>query len=193
MSSHSASDFDDLANAETRAITEVVDALRFLLQGVENQKVGHRQVENMNVVANAGSVRRWVVRSIYRNRILSSERNLQDQGNQMRFRDVIFAVAPPSAGRVEVTQARIAQSVDTMEPVEHAFDAQLRLPVNVGRPQGRRFRDWDFVWFAVERRSGGKYEAWNLVRQNRFEQGQRVRGIIAEVALRHLHGFARFH
>src|SRR5262245_58352895 len=47
---------DDLADRETRAAAEVVDAVRARGGGVEGQHVGVREVGDVDVVADAGAV-----------------------------------------------------------------------------------------------------------------------------------------
>ncbi len=90
------------------------------------------EVVDVNEIANAGSVARWVVATEDRDARPLTQRNLQDQGDQMALGAVGFTASAGCPGRVEVTQTRVAQAVSAVQPTRHPFDNQLRFPVGVG-------------------------------------------------------------
>lgn len=67
-----------------------------------------------------------------------------------------FAVILPGTRSVEISQAGIAQAVETMEPIEHALDDQFRLSIGICGMERRRFCDGRLVRIAVEGRRGQK-------------------------------------
>ena len=61
------------------------------------------------------------------------QRDIQNQGDQMRLGLVRLAIAFDRAGHVEVAQARIAKAVDAVQPGQHLLHQQLALAIGIGR------------------------------------------------------------
>ena len=67
--------------------------------------MGAAQVVHMNVIANAGPIRRRIIGAEHGDGLASTERRLQHERNQMRFGIVVLADAAVfgTSGHVEVT------------------------------------------------------------------------------------------
>ncbi len=62
------------------------------------------KVDNVDVIANARTVRRFVIRSENFHGGLFTQRDLENVRNEMRFHAMIFTEPFRSAGGVEITQ-----------------------------------------------------------------------------------------
>ena len=63
----------------------------------------------------------------------SARGGLQDDGDEVRLRLVVFAEALGCARRVEVSERDVAQRVRGGVPLERALEGELRLAVRVRR------------------------------------------------------------
>src|SRR5207244_6178997 len=95
-----------LAHTVAAADAKVVDSALSWLQTLQRRQMGSRQIVHVDVIADAGAVRRGVVRAEDFNRGAPAENRLKDKGNEVRFRIVIFADGPIRARTrgVEVAQ-----------------------------------------------------------------------------------------
>src|SRR5438874_6397019 len=107
------------------------------------------QVAYVNVVTHAGAVRSWIVRAKNLQLLAGSSRDLQRDGDQVRFGPMILALLAGSARRVEITQTRVMQSMNAMQPGEHLLDQQFRFTVSICRLQSGIFFDRTFFWRSV--------------------------------------------
>src|SRR5215467_6147805 len=183
---------DDLTHAETLPVTEVVDETVFFLERFQDEKVGSGEVAHVNVVADAGAVRRRIVGSENGELRPLAEGYLERQRNQVRFRMVILALIVGRASHVEIAQRGVAQTVNAMEPFQHLLYQQFGFAVGVGRLERSRFLNGRFFRGAVKRGRRGKDKAGNFVGEHCLQQSQRVGGVVAEVFLRQPHGLAGF-
>src|ERR1700759_3916263 len=103
---------DDLPNAEAAAIAQVVDEFVLFAERIEREDMRAGQIGDVNVVADAGSVRSFVVGAEDRDEFALALCDLQNQRDQMRFRMMRFALIGCRACSVEVTQARVTQAMN---------------------------------------------------------------------------------
>jgi len=148
------------------------------------------EIGNMDVIADASSVRRGIVVAINCDVITLAKRNFQCKWNQMAFGAMILPPATGGAGSVEISQARIAQAMNFVEPCEHLFHEELGFSVRVHRVERVRFFDRGAFGYSIQSRRGRKNKSRHFVSQHCFQEGQRIGRIIPEVTLRDLHGFA---
>src|SRR5215831_17367806 len=80
--------FDHFSNARTATCAEVVTAAAAFTES-QNMRVG--EIEDVNVIANTGSIRCVVVGSVNFDVWFFTERHLQHSRNQMRLRSMVFA------------------------------------------------------------------------------------------------------
>src|ERR1700732_972157 len=64
MLGHPADGFDDFANAEAAAVSEIVDQLLLIAKGVEHQQVCASEIAHMNIVADAAPVGSGVISAV---------------------------------------------------------------------------------------------------------------------------------
>ena len=145
----------------------------------------------MDVVADAGAVARRVILPEDLDALAPSQRHVQDQGDQVRFRFMRFAISFDGAGHVEVAQAGVAKPVNAVEPAQHVLHQQLALAVRVGRLKLRIFQDRRTDRLTVARRRRAEHQAVVPGGQHGLQQRERSRGVIAKINLRSLHAFAR--
>lgn len=84
---------DDLSDRIALAVSQVeAQAARFdIVEGAKGQHMGIGQVVHMNVVPDTGSIGRGIVASEDGDGVSSSQRRVEDQGDQVGFRAVVFA------------------------------------------------------------------------------------------------------
>jgi len=121
------------------------------------------QIVHMNVVANAGAIRRRVVGAVDPQLWSVRGGSGKRQWNQMSFRIVELAnfAAFVGPGGVEITETHRAQSVSAAVSLQRVFKKKFRCAVGIHRfargPLGNRTLFGD----AVHSAAGGKHEAAN--------------------------------
>src|SRR3954470_3029566 len=90
---------NDLSDTGAASSAEVIESAG---GGSESQDVRVREVDNVNVISNTGSIGCIVIRSVNLDAWALAERHPHHGGNQMRLRPVIFAEVLGGAGGVEV-------------------------------------------------------------------------------------------
>ena len=183
---------DDFADAEAASVAEIVGELVLLAQRIEREHVRARQIADVDVIADAGSVGRFVVGAKNRDEFAFALRDLQNQRNQMRFGMVGFALVCGRAGGVEIAQAGVTQSVDLVKPLEHLLDEEFGFAVSIRRMNGIVFFDRSAIGSSEQRCGGAENETRHFLRKNNFQKRERVRRVVAKILLRILHRFAGF-
>src|SRR5579864_2648144 len=86
------------------------------------------QIVHMNIVANAGSIRRWIIRSKHLQLGSRPGSRLQSQWNEVRLGIVEFADLPALVCTccVEVPEAGIAKSISAVVGLKHLLKEQFR-------------------------------------------------------------------
>ena len=113
---------DHFAHTRAAAGAEIVKGtlLRF-----ERQDMRARQIENVNVVANAGAIRCVVIGAVNFNMRFFAERDLQHIRDEMRLAAMVFAKFCRRAGGIEIAQRDKAQSVDLIVPAQDFLEGEL--------------------------------------------------------------------
>ena len=88
LSGYIPTNLDHFAHARTAAGAEIV---RSAGRSLEREDVSVGQIDNVDVIANAGAVGRFVIRPENFEMRFLSQRDLEHIWNQMRFEAVIFA------------------------------------------------------------------------------------------------------
>src|SRR5271156_1788884 len=114
--------FDHFPNTKTFAVAQIVDELLMRLKCVEHKEMGHREVADVNVIANASAIGCRIVRAKNGDGLSLPQSDFKDDGDQMRFGVMMFAVAAPRAGCIEVAEHGISNTMDFLIPGENAFD-----------------------------------------------------------------------
>ena len=99
------------------------------IQGVQSKDVSVCQVFDVNVVADAGSIIGWVVRS-ENLRVFTASQTVKDHGDQVQACG-IGEIIPSSAGNVEVAQSDPVEAPCAFSIGHHPFADQLGLAVGI--------------------------------------------------------------
>src|SRR5262249_37497037 len=104
-------------------------------QGLQAENMCIREIGNVDVVAETGSVRSRIVGAENLYVSTTARRRIENQRNQMRFRIGILAKLRIGirSGGVEVAQREILQSMTLAEPAERALERQLGFAVRIDR------------------------------------------------------------
>src|SRR5438876_1965117 len=157
------------ADGITRAVSQVVETLSSVRQG-EDVRLG--EVNDVNVVANASAIRRGVIgaEDVALRRL--AEDGLEHVGNQMRLDSVVFAEALARTRRVEVTERDELQTVNSLIPLQHLFEHQLRLAVRIDRARRQFFGHRQPLRSAVHRAGGAEHEFFDAGGDGRVQELQ---------------------
>src|SRR4030095_9890128 len=88
LSGDFATTLDHFAHTRAAASAEIVESTG---RSVERENMRMGQIDNMDVIANAGAIRRFVIGPENLNMFFLSQCNLEHVWNQMRFAAVIFS------------------------------------------------------------------------------------------------------
>src|SRR6202030_611238 len=109
-----------LLDGESLAIAKVVDAAA-AIQRPERQNVRLREIKQMNIIADTGTVARWIVRSKNEDFFAFAHCHLENNRNQMKLRIVILSSNRGCSSSIEIAQAGEAHSANAIEPMQDAF------------------------------------------------------------------------
>ena len=158
---------------------------------LERLDVSLRQIRHMDVVSQAGAVRRRIVVAEHLEPG-AADRGLNGARNEMNLRRVIlpdFAVRI-GARRVEVAQRDRPQSVGALEMDERALDHELGFAVAVDRLLRVGLGDRRLDRLAVGRTRGREDEGADALGDHGLEHAQRADHVVAIVDGRAADGFA---
>src|SRR5215211_1428405 len=181
--------FDDLPDGETRAVTQVVDAVLSWSGRLERQQMGAAEVLDVDVVAHRGAVSRRVVGAEdLHGRAL--RRGLEYEGDQMRLRMVILPEPAARTGHVEVAEARRGQPAGLADGADEPVYGELGAPVGVGRQGRGRLLYRNLLGLPVDGGCGGKDQPPCTRLAHRLQKVERPADVVAVVALGLLHRLA---
>src|SRR5262249_10137098 len=141
-SSDFATRFDHFSNARTAAGAEVVTAAGGFAQS-QNMRVG--EIEDVNVIANTGSIRRVVVGSVNFDLRFFTKRHLQHSRNEMRLRSMVFAKFHGRAGGIEVAQTNKFHAMNLVVPTQNLFEREFGFAVRINGTGLCGFVDWHAI------------------------------------------------
>ena len=110
----------------------------------------------MNIIANAGPVRRVVIFSEQLHAAPQPRRGPQGVGDEVGFGIVLLADLPvrAGAGRIEVAQCRVAQAFATRDITQHLLHSELGAPVDADWGLGLGFGQRQALRLAIGRAGG---------------------------------------
>mmetsp|Transcript_17998 Transcript_17998/g.27417 ORF Transcript_17998/g.27417 Transcript_17998/m.27417 type:complete len:246 (+) Transcript_17998:11501-12238(+) len=154
--------------------------------------MGIDQVTHMHIVANAGAIRRLVVRAINRQRITFTGDSVQHQRDQMglglvKLTDLSLRIR---SGHIEITKDDMAQAKGGFKVDQDIFDGTFRRAIGIDRVLFAVFVQDHIVLIAVGRTSGRKDKVHTSRRNSRLDQVERAHDIVAPVFAGQLHAFA---
>jgi hypothetical protein len=183
---------DDFADAEAGAVAEIVDALVGVVEGAKDEEVRLGEIVDVDVVADAGAVGGGIVGAKNMDRAGGTKGGAKDVGDEMGFGVVVFRMAVPCAGSVEIAKDGVAESMNPVEPFEHDFGLQFGLAVGIDGEFPRVFADGNGLREAKDRARRGEHEAHDFVAKAGFEKSECGGGVVAEIECGVLHGLGDF-
>ena len=148
--------------------------------------MGLGQIRNMDIIPDAGAVRRIIVCSENGDVVPLPQRNLEDQRNQMGFRIMRFSdlsVWMGSAG-IEIPQRNVAEIVSLAGPVEHFLHGKFRFSVGIRRSRPVGLQNRNPLRLPVGRRRGGEHDLVHPVGHHTLQQRLRAAEIIIVILQR---------
>jgi len=154
--------------------------------------VGVCEVCDVDVVTDAGAVGRRIVGAENLDAVPLAQGRLQDQGDEVCFRCVVFTngAASIGPGGIEVAQGHVAQAIGPAELGQHGFDHELGLAVDIGRMVGHVFGDRRLFRFAVNGGRRREDEVFDAGPAYSFQEAVRADDVVVVINCRVFHGFA---
>src|SRR6516225_4639785 len=109
---------DDLFDGKTFAITQIVKPAA-PIEGTQSQYVRLRKIYDMDIIAYARPIAGRVVISKNGNLFALSERDLEDEWDDVKLRVMVFAMRRSGSCSVKIAQTREAHSTNPVKPVKH--------------------------------------------------------------------------
>src|SRR5690625_3794258 len=171
----------NLKDGEPLAVAQVVPALLARLQRLQGQNVCPRQVAHVDVITNAGPVRRVVIIPENAYRLPPPLGDLEHERYQVRLGPVVLPVAVTCPGRIKVAQRRISHARRPAEPVQGALKQVFGLAVHALRSNGRVLADWHLIRGAEQGGSRGEDELVYSALSKSSKQVERAGRVVAKV------------
>jgi len=178
---------DDFANAVPFAVPEIEEPRD---PGFKRADVGVGEVDDMDIIADAGAVGSRVVGAEDQDVFGLPEGDAEDVGNEVGFDAVMFAEALGGTGGIEVTEGDKLESVDGLEPGEHSLEEEFGFAVRIDGILRQRFVDGNPFGGAIGGAGGAEHHLSDTGRHAGIEQVDSGGDVVAEVLGRVLHGFA---
>ena len=161
---------DDFEDGEAAAVADVEGFAGNGFDRFEGAEVGVGDVEDVNVVANAGAIRRGVVRAEnfdVRNNACGGVENF---GNEMGFDAMVLTAFCRGARGVEIAECGVTKASVGAVVGEDFFEAEFGFAVGVDGIFGMVFGDRNGVRFAIGGGSGREDEFFDAVASNGVEE-----------------------
>ena len=178
---------DDFADAGAAAGPEVIEGAFF---GFEGEDVGLGEVEDVDVVADAGAVGGGVIGAEDVHGILLAEGDFEDIGDEMGFDAMIFAEFFGGPCGVEVAEGGEAEGMDFVIPAEDFFEEEFGFAVGIDGFLGGCFIDGAVFWGTEGGAGGGEDEFFDVGGDHGIEEMETADEIILEIFGGIFHGFA---
>jgi len=154
---------NDFKDGKAAAVADIEGFAGNGFDGFESAEVGIGDIEDVDVVADAGAVGRGVVRAEdfdVGNNALSGIENFR---NEMGFDAMMFAAIGGGAGGVEIAESGVLEASVGTVVRENFFEAEFGFAVGVDGIFGMIFGDGDGVRFAVGGSGGRENEFFYAV------------------------------
>jgi hypothetical protein len=113
---------DDFEDRKAAAVADVEGFARDAFNLLESAKVGIGDIEDVDVIADAGSVGRGVVRAEDIDVRQAAGGGVEDAGNKMSFDAMLLAAFPGGSGSVEIAKDDVVESGVELVIGEYLFE-----------------------------------------------------------------------
>src|SRR5712692_8983572 len=122
---------DDLQNREPAAVADVEGFARDAVDFLESAEVGIGDVEDVNVIADAGSVGCGVVRAEDIDMGQATGGGIENPGNEMSFHAMVLAALLGGSGSVEIAEGHAVEPGIELVIRQNLFEYELGFSVRV--------------------------------------------------------------
>src|SRR5260370_674459 len=160
-------------NFQDREATAVADVEGFAGNAVDLLKsadVRIGNIEHMDVIADAGAVRRGLVSAEDIDMGQSTVGGIENPGNEMSFHAMMLDAFLGCSGSVEIAETHIFESGVELVIGQNLFEHELGFAIRIDGRLPMVFRDGNDFGFAVSGGSGRKNEFLDAVARDRIEQ-----------------------
>ena len=178
---------DHFAHGVALAVAEIV---KTAFARLEREDVRLGEIDDVNVVADAGAVRRGVVGTENPTLLLLAKRNAQHVGDEVRLDPAMFTKLLAATGGVEVAECHELESVQLVVPFEDRLEHQLAFAVRVDRFLRFLLGDRHGVRHAVGGGGGAKNKFFHASLDSGVEQIDAIGDVVAEILRRIGHRLA---
>src|SRR6266513_2454224 len=179
-------------NFQDREATAVADIEGFAGNAVDLLKstdVRIGDIEHVDIVADAGSVWRGVVRAEDIDMRQTTASGIENPGNEMGFNAMMLAALPRGSGSVEVPEGHIFEPAVDFVIRQNLFEHELGFSVGVDGRLPMVFGDGNDLGFAIGGCSGRKNEFLHAVARDGIEQVHTTSHVRGVKNTRLAHGF----
>src|SRR5260370_36996618 len=149
---------DDFQDREAAAVADVEGFAGNAVDFLKRADVGIGDIEHVNVVTDAGSVRCGVVLAEDIDMGQLTAGGIENTGNDVSFHAMMLAAFDGGSGSVEIAEGHIVESGVELVIRQNLFEYELGFSVGVDRRLAMVFGDGNDFGFAVSGGSGGKNE-----------------------------------
>src|ERR1700758_1368817 len=100
------------------------------------------EIEDVNVIANTGSIWRVIVSSVNFDVRSFTKRHLQHSRNEMRLWSMVFAKFLGCPGGIEVAEANKFDAMNLVVPAQNLFECEFGFAIGTDGTRLRGFVDW---------------------------------------------------
>ena len=169
------------------AITEIEEAL---LAGFHGEDVGLREIDDVDIIANAGAVRRGIVGAVNFALRRLAQRDFEDVRDEMGFDPVMLAVFAAGTGGVKIAERDEFKAKDLLIPEQHLLEHELGFAVGINRALGEIFCHGHAIRRTIRGAGGTENEFADFVLDGGFEQFETRGDVVAKIFAGVLHRFA---
>ena len=181
---------DNLQDRKALTVSQVVGtAVSAVHQALQGQKVRLSQIGHMDIIANAGTVGRFIISAEYFNVLAPAGCRIQYQRNQMGLGIMIFSdfAIRVGTGCVKIAQANMLQPVSGPVILQDFFDHAFGLAIRIDGVLRMALINRCIFRVAVSSTRRRKNNILNIMRHNGMQQLNGVAQIVFIILQRVLH------
>src|SRR5687768_13508683 len=139
MPGHLTRRFDHLAHRVSVSAPKVVDQAIAFLQSIQCKEMCRGQIRDVDVIANASAVWRWIICAIDLCRVALAQRHTQNKRDEMRLGLMRLPAAVQRTTGIEVTKRCKMQAVNLTIALKHLLNYEFGMTVHIRWTEQRFF------------------------------------------------------
>lgn len=189
VSGDTAADIDDFFDGVAIAVAEVEGAAN---AGLEGENVRLCEVFDVDVVAYTSTVTGFIIIAEDVDFFAFALCDLKNEGNEVAFRYVRFAVGFGGTAGVEIAEEDAFNAVDLLGPLEDFFTEEFGFAVDAFGVLRKGFVHWDFFGRSIGGTGGGENEFLAVGFNHGVHEVERSADVVFEERQGLFHRFAHF-